>query len=103
MTRYEVVPFRPTRSRCPECDSNILHLRPQFLEIGDDLPSFFLCTTCNYVGQPGVAKLWPKEDAQDMFGPSGAIENGVKEDLRKWQDNDVWQALERVRQAAEEE
>lgn len=79
MTRYEVVPFRPGKSRCGDCGANLLHLRPSEEEVPEDmtldglLPSFFLCTKCSNVSQVGAAKLWPKED---MFGPGGAIEYG---------------------------
>lgn len=55
-TPYEVVPFRTGRSKCGQCDGNLRVLRPtdEF-----ELPSFFLCTECDSVGQVGVARLWP--------------------------------------------
>lgn len=62
--QYEVVPFRPGKSTRPECGSEILHLRPvvKLPTLITNLESFFICTKCDYVGQVGETKLWPRTD-----------------------------------------
>lgn len=58
---YEAALFRIDRSFCPDCGSTLRHLRPVDPERALDMPSFFVCTECPYVGQVGSKRLWPRE------------------------------------------
>lgn len=60
-TPYAVEHFRIGKSLCGECGGHLLLLHPVDPELAVDMPSFFLCAVCDYVGQVGVAPLWPKK------------------------------------------
>jgi len=62
---YEIRPFRPGKSFCPDCDSETHLLAPEDLDKFDKLPAFFLCKECNFVGQVGVKKIRGRGTPED--------------------------------------
>ena len=45
------------KSTCPACEEKVDWLRPEFDEMTDDDPSFFICFKCGFVGQVGVGSV----------------------------------------------
>jgi len=59
---YEAVTWRQGSSFCPACMSSIRLVRPKDPMRALDMPCFFVCSECSYIGQVGVEKLWPTSE-----------------------------------------
>ena len=59
--KSEYVTVSTEASTCPDCDSPVNLLIYRKLLPGIELPKFYICFTCGYVGQVGVGRVTHKK------------------------------------------